>query len=1809
MKRMMLLLAGVCALGGSVFTTGCGPGLIAAGGGSIGAIFGLQGSDDKKKDNPPPATNVIPVVIVTNLVREESPATINYTILDANDDLCDVDVEYAVGGGGFTTCFEGSGGDGLTGLSSSAGGSAHTFAWDFATDLSPSLTQDVSIRIRANDGTSTGTWALLTGQNIGNDAPVVSNVAANGLDVVLLTFDLADQSNDLGSLEVSFSIDQGSNFIPIDSDPMSPNYELIGNAPVNLLTSPGGSPGQFIWNSTVALNDFVGNVLIQFKPKDQPSGYSSETFGAPFVAGPFPIDTSVNGPPEISLLTNFAGNTYVSTVSFDVTLQDDESDAAVVVVQYSIGGGAFQPCTLISQFAASVAGPFPTSPSPTGYTIVWDALADVGSSALFNDVVLRMTPADANAGVAELTDPFDLLGNAAPDVVGIQTFQTAGNIPVSITVQDGESDPISVDIEYSTDGTNYSPLTAGDFVFGTPASLSSAPTGEANVLIWDSNIALLNTNAASVTLRVTPTDHPVSATPAADLTGSSFVSQPFPIINNPSGAAPISIDIFTQNSGYTMLTEEVTVVGSGQVFFDRTVNPTSATVQNTLWTILETDANFGQLLTTTGGSLQYAVGDITVNPPGTGAGFTEDGDTFEIHDGVNAPQTFEFDDNSLLTIGTVPVDITGFTTQDEVGLALAAAINANSSVRIFASYTTGTGIIDLTHEIACTIGDAASVTTGGNANDMAFTGGAGTVNNQMAGGAGSQRVQYVAPATPPAGSFWVTLACLIDDPAYYTTVQQFYRLYWGTKPTGVTVSPPTHAMLVNGTKQFTAQVANVATAPQFVGWAVVGGNANGTISEQGLYTAPASLPSTNPVEIRAYCVDPSVAPGTASITIQPEPTSVQVTPPSDNPPNWVNPDLGLSNTIGFSAAVLPAAAPQGVTWRVIWNSQDWGSGNATVGTVDAAGNYTAPSSLPSPDTVRVDAVSTAKTSVFGSFFVDLVAPAPTSFSVSPNTATVFANGAGQQFNAVNFVPTNANQAVTWELSPVVGSISGSGFYTPPATSPSVQIITVRARSAVNTAITATATLTLNPPVITPPTSVVISPDEGITISRTQASVPIQFSAVVAPAAASQAVTWSFSTTPFGTLNPTTGLYTPDPTAIDRVVTIRATANASPQPFDEVDIFISGDGQNWLEQANLTMGRGDTSAVWDPVNERVWFMGGHSETAPNLVHDDLPLYLETTAGSSVFGAYSSIKGGSGSFPKTANCIMCVCDEANDRLLAVVGQGFTTNVLVYSLDLTKVTGGSPSSWVLVTPSNISAAPKLGDNVRYHCWWDPAIEELQILKDKTTVYRLNTSSDKWENPITTQNQSLAPIDVQIVAHAFDDNNQYHYFVGAANGTGAATNFVWQLRESDWKWRQLTSTGAFPTSGIQNASAYYDSGKIWLFGGRDASKAGYNNDLFSISFGATADWAKHAPTSERPLPRGDAGFLITGNGDAFLYGGELPGVGTFGDLWYFDDTVPEFIPENADDIRAQGRKSACGVWEFGEAIIYGGLCDYGPSNELWTFDYNGGSPIWERQSAAGTLPPAMWGSAMALDDVHDVNIMFGGDKNLPGTGGGLENRVWYFNTSNDTWTEMTIGGTPPSPRREAGMCWDPDNRRMWVFGGEDAGGRKNDLWYINLTGGLGSATWVSVTAGIGSPPDARTNAILGYDSREASVLVCGGDSSVSGANRQLYAYNLGANSWTPLSVSNTGQEENVNLSAGIYDDEYSRIIHAPAGRAKAQAIVLGTNGPVWQYMTPPTANNTSGALGLYDLASGRYYTLFGERTILGRSIGTNAFRAFELK
>jgi hypothetical protein len=80
-------------------------------------------------------------------------------------------------------------------------------------------------------------------------------------------------------------------------------------------------------------------------------------------------------------------------------------------------------------------------------------------------------------------------------------------------------------------------------------------------------------------------------------------------------------------------------------------------------------------------------------------------------------------------------------------------------------------------------------------------------------------------------------------------------------------------------------------------------------------------------------------------------------------------------------------------------------------------------------------------------------------SVSLNPASVSLKASQtQQFTAT--VSNTSNTAVTWSISPAVGTISASGLYTAPSSVTSQQAVTVKATSRADTTKSASATVTL-----------------------------------------------------------------------------------------------------------------------------------------------------------------------------------------------------------------------------------------------------------------------------------------------------------------------------------------------------------------------------------------------------------------------------------------------------------------------------------------------------------------------------------------------------------------------------------------------------------------------------------------------------------------------------------------------------------------------------------------------------------------------------
>jgi|GEM_PF-3636574 len=147
----------------------------------------------------------------------------------------------------------------------------------------------------------------------------------------------------------------------------------------------------------------------------------------------------------------------------------------------------------------------------------------------------------------------------------------------------------------------------------------------------------------------------------------------------------------------------------------------------------------------------------------------------------------------------------------------------------------------------------------------------------------------------------------------------------------------------------------------------------------------------------------------------------------------------------------------------------------------------------------------------------LVPVAPETVTVTAAAAEV-ARGAELQFSAV-VGPLGAPQAVTWSVPTAAGTISATGLLTVAADAPLGDLVVTATATGTTPAISGTATVSV---VIIDPTGVTVTAyDDAEEVVR---GSTLQFSAVVAPAGAPQAVTWSIPETTGISIN-ATGLLT------------------------------------------------------------------------------------------------------------------------------------------------------------------------------------------------------------------------------------------------------------------------------------------------------------------------------------------------------------------------------------------------------------------------------------------------------------------------------------------------------------------------------------------------------------------------------------------------------------------------------------------------------------------------------------------------------------
>jgi uncharacterized protein (TIGR03437 family) len=175
--------------------------------------------------------------------------------------------------------------------------------------------------------------------------------------------------------------------------------------------------------------------------------------------------------------------------------------------------------------------------------------------------------------------------------------------------------------------------------------------------------------------------------------------------------------------------------------------------------------------------------------------------------------------------------------------------------------------------------------------------------------------------------------------------------------------------------------------------------------------------------------------------------------------------LGARETQQFTATVSNAASTA-VRWSIF----------PDLGTITQTGLYTAPAEFTGSPSTTVSAISGADGSKIGQATVTLVNRV--TVVVGPATVSLLP-GRTQQFTAL--VAGTANTAVTWSITPQIGTISATGLYTAPASFLNEAAITVRATSVAETSRSATATVNLTLPPVGPPPAITAA---GVTNAAT-----------------------------------------------------------------------------------------------------------------------------------------------------------------------------------------------------------------------------------------------------------------------------------------------------------------------------------------------------------------------------------------------------------------------------------------------------------------------------------------------------------------------------------------------------------------------------------------------------------------------------------------------------------------------------------------------------------------------------------------------------
>jgi len=201
--------------------------------------------------------------------------------------------------------------------------------------------------------------------------------------------------------------------------------------------------------------------------------------------------------------------------------------------------------------------------------------------------------------------------------------------------------------------------------------------------------------------------------------------------------------------------------------------------------------------------------------------------------------------------------------------------------------------------------------------------------------------------------------------------------------------------------------------------------------------------------------------------------------------------------------------------------------------------------------------------------------------------------------------------------------------------------------------------------------------------------------------------------------------------------------------------------------------------------------------------------------------------------------------------------------------------------------------------------------------------------------------------------------------------------------------------------------------------------------------------------------------------------------------------------------------------AILFGGTTVYANGaylNDVWELAFNNvGNYVWRRLNPGGTPPAGRADHVMVYDPDGRRMVVFGGSPQRYVH----INDVWVLTMSRGTesWQQVNPAGPLPGGRGYASGIYHPGRRSLILFGGYSTSTLYNDVWELALD----SMVWRQVSVS-GARPSVRYDGAAVFDAANNRMLVFGGRTASSFVS-ELWALDLtpGQETWTQLSQNGT--------------------------------------------------------------------------------------------